>query len=443
VSASGCRLLAVLSTYSAKDQQFSTVFRRLESTYDVTYKSATDPSLALFSSAATLGYGERQYDHLVLFAPKTRTFGGNVNAKSLVEFVNQGGNVVVVGGSEMGETVREFASQVGVEFDDRSTFVIDHFSYNEKMDAGLHTYVLSSNYAEDSPKQQALNSGAGGSLTPLTIPLLRANPTAYSGETTERQPVQGVPWVAGSDIALVSALQARNNARVVVSGSLELFSDAFIDAAIPSAANGQNVTTANAPFVNDVLSWTFQERGVLHAFDLQHEKMNDPSNSVDVEDEVMDEVKTYRVKDRVAVTVKISEFRNGEWHPFVSNDDVQLEVTMLDPYIITTLVPTGEVVRTDSKVAALYSTQSSKADDGGIKLPEKHGVFTLKVDYKRHGVSYFEVKDTIAARPFRHNEHPRYLSAAYPYYFSSASMLGGFILFTAVWLFNRAPDSPL
>ena len=36
----------------------------------------------------------------------------------------------------------------------------------------------------------------------------------------------------GQNMLLVAALQARNNARVVVSGSLEFFSDAFIMASV-------------------------------------------------------------------------------------------------------------------------------------------------------------------------------------------------------------------
>ena len=39
-------------------------------------------------------------------------------------------------------------------------------------------------------------------------------------------------FLVGQNMLLVAALQARNNARVVVSGSLEFFSDAFITAAV-------------------------------------------------------------------------------------------------------------------------------------------------------------------------------------------------------------------
>lgn len=43
---------------------------------------------------------------------------------------------------------------------------------------------------------------------------------------------------AGQNMLLVAALQARNNARVVVSGSLEFFSDAFIMASVQTPQVG-------------------------------------------------------------------------------------------------------------------------------------------------------------------------------------------------------------
>lgn len=45
---------------------------------------------------------------------------------------------------------------------------------------------------------------------------------------------------AGQNMLLVAALQARNNARVVVSGSLEFFSDAFIMASVQTPQVGGN-----------------------------------------------------------------------------------------------------------------------------------------------------------------------------------------------------------
>jgi oligosaccharyltransferase complex subunit beta len=60
--------------------------------------------------------------------------------------------------------------------------------------------------------------------SPLLFAVLSAASTAYSHVPSE--PIKDL-HVAGKKTVLVSALQARNNARVAISGSLELFSDKY------------------------------------------------------------------------------------------------------------------------------------------------------------------------------------------------------------------------
>lgn len=95
---------------------------------------------------------------------------------------------------------------------------------------------------------------------------------------------------------------------------------------------------------------------------------------------------------------------------------------MLDPYIRTTLkqVPT--------------QGESYGRFEANLRLPDVYGVFTFKVNYKRTGLTYILAEDQVSIRPFRHNEYPRFLTAAYPYYASTGSMIVGFIVFSAVWL---------
>lgn len=56
----------------------------------------------------------------------------------------------------------------------------------------------------------------------------------------QRFVLRPVPF-SGESVVLLAALQARNNARVLVSGSLEFFSDAFISASV----NTPQVTCCN------------------------------------------------------------------------------------------------------------------------------------------------------------------------------------------------------
>lgn len=119
-------------------------------------------------------------------------------------------------------------------------------------------------------------------------------------------------------------------------------------------------------------------------------------------------------------TIDIAEYKDGQWVPFKAND-IQLEVIMLDPYIRTTLkqVPNEDTVG---------------RFEAHIKLPDVYGVFTFKVNYKRSGLTYLLAEDQVSIRPFRHNEYPRFLTAAYPYYTATGSMMIGFIVFSIVWL---------
>lgn len=94
---------------------------------------------------------------------------------------------------------------------------------------------------------------------------------------------------------------------------------------------------------------------------------------------------------------------------------------MLDPYIRTTL-------------KQVPSSSSFGRFQANIRLPDVYGVFTLKVNYKRPGLSYVLAEDQVSIRPLRHNEYPRFLTAAYPYYASTYSMIIGFLVFSAVWL---------
>jgi oligosaccharyltransferase complex subunit beta len=177
--------------------------------------------------------------------------------------------------------------------------------------------------------------------------------------------------------------------------------------------------SGNEAFVNDLTKWTLQEKGVLRVTSRHHHKEGE-----------YEQLKMYRVKDNITYTIEISEYVNDQWQAFNGND-VQLEIIMLDPYIRVNLtaLPIAEERHTRK-----YRTH--------VQLPDVYGVFTLKVNYKRPGYTYIVDTTTITIRHFRHNEYPRFISAAYPYYTGAASMGIGFLLFCFIWIFNKdAPTS--
>lgn len=61
----------------------------------------------------------------------------------------------------------------------------------------------------------------------LVFPLLRGYATSYSCVPDE--PIDEM-HTTGGNLVLVAGLQARNNARIAITGSIELFSDEFVNA---------------------------------------------------------------------------------------------------------------------------------------------------------------------------------------------------------------------
>jgi len=131
-----------------------------------------------------------------------------------------------------------------VELDEKSTSVIDHMSYDAK-DCGKHTRlaVSSANLINSElivgKKSSApiLYHGVGmiaDATNPLVLDIMHASSTAYSYNPDEE--VLDYPHAVGKSTLLVSGLQARNNARVIISGSMAMFSDQYLMASTRTAS---------------------------------------------------------------------------------------------------------------------------------------------------------------------------------------------------------------
>ena len=101
----------------------------------------------------------------------------------------------------------------------------------------------------------------------LAVKVLRGNPSTYSAHPSK--PIDDYPENSGADTLLVTALQARNNARVVASGSLDMFSNAFFRA---KQMSGELV--GNELFCRELSKWVFGEAGILRFRDIVHHKVS-------------------------------------------------------------------------------------------------------------------------------------------------------------------------
>lgn len=61
-----------------------------------------------------------------------------------MDFVDNGGNVLVAGSSDIADNVRDLASEVGFEFDEANSAVFDHINFANDD----HTLVTSTNVVD-------------------------------------------------------------------------------------------------------------------------------------------------------------------------------------------------------------------------------------------------------------------------------------------------------
>ena len=361
------RVLVLLENLTVKETH-SIYFKALQdSGFDLTYKVADDSSLHIKK------YGQYLYEHIIVFSPSVEEFGGDLSAEALTEFIDEGGNVLVAGNSNIGEVLREVASEVGFEVDDEGTAVIDHLNYDSK-DQGKHTLVLAD--PKNLVKSDRIVGGVSSPLlyrgvgllvdheNPLVIEILTGSSTSYSHNPDT--PVKEFPHAVGKQTVLIAGLQARNNARVVFSGSFEFFSDEFFTSQA-EPVSGKAQPTGNKDLALSLTRWCFKQSGVLKVESISHNKAGEKKAPGH-----------YTIKDDAVYTIVVKELVNGKWEGY-KGKDMQMEFVRIDPFVRITLDNKG-----DGKMV------------GNFKVPDTYGVYQFKVNY--HRVGYTRVYTTTQVR---------------------------------------------
>jgi oligosaccharyltransferase complex subunit beta len=329
---------------------------------------------------------------------------------------------MIFGSSDAGKFVRSLVNEFGADFDDFDSQVKDsiYLHYNPK-EVGLNKQLLdlyddeiiiSKNVIKISnifknPKGYILYKGIGMDLDPqnkYVFPILSGDTNSYSVSKNT-----GEVFSNGEHIKLVNGYQARNNRRIVVLGSTDICSDKFYYLSM-TEDNVSMLDSPNAKFCEDILNWNFQRTGILKYENVRHN--NNEGKTLD----------TYRIKDYLEYYIDILEYdyKTDTWKNYES-DDVQLSFLMMNPYYI-------------NQMKRIYGKPTYYAK---FRAPEKHGVFKFIVDYHRTGYSNIFSSTKIPLRPFYHNEFPRFIPCAYPYYLSVFVILGAFIIFSLLFLYGK------
>jgi oligosaccharyltransferase complex subunit beta len=241
---------------------------------------------------------------------------------------------------------------------------------------------------------------------PLVLEILTGSSTSYSHNPD--LPITEYPHAVGKNTVMIAGLQARNNARVVFSGSLEFFSDEFFTAQVE--AKGSKVASGNAALSKAVTDWCFKQSGVLRVESISHHLEGATKSPAH-----------YTIKDNAVYTIVVKELINGKWVPF-DGKDMQMEFVRIDPFVRVTM---------ENKAGNMIAR---------FKVPDTYGVYQFKVNYNRVGLTRLSTADQISVIPLRHDKYERFIGQAYPYYASAFSMMAGVFVFSLVFLHFKEED---
>ncbi|KEP64923.1 UNVERIFIED_CONTAM: dolichyl-diphosphooligosaccharide--protein glycosyltransferase [Hammondia hammondi] len=263
---------------------------------------------------------------------------------------------------------------------------------------------------QESPELEQLFSVLRAPETAFVLP--SSGETSASPGTRERKSgSEDETLLLGAELSLGSALQTQNGGRATLLSSGEFCSDEFSRLGSEKDTETGKKKIANLRVCEELLLWTFNRRGVLRWSNLKHFK---PGETVSPH--------MYRMKDDIVFSVDLHQLVNGLWHPFYATD-VQVEFVMLEPFLRFFLEPP----------ASRQSPTFSRA----FQAPDRYGVFKFVLHYNRIGFSLLHVESLAPVRNFKHNDFPRFLPCALPYYGCSLLTLIGLIVFAVLFLLHR------
>lgn len=393
-----------LSDPSSVPPQISSFLSELSGyeNFKLTFKTYSEESLNLFIA------NEPIYNHLILLpsSKKTITDKVNFNQHQLIDFINQKGNVLVVGGSDaaLPNDIRSFLNQLGIYPSPQHFKLVDHFNTEDGKVKLNNDNIVNKKVFAEFPDNSFLYEGSTALLSnnELLFPIVKGSKTSFTTDNLEEPISQDKTWTFGDQGFVAAGFQALNNARLSWIGDDSLLN-------------------------SDLINWTFQKRNLLKLQFVQHYNNESP--------EKINET-LYRIKDNVIYTVGISELKDNKWVPFEINDDedrLQLSFKMLDPYQRLNLEPLGPVASNDGELDAT-------AFFVNFTIPDQHGMFTFELDYKRHGLSYIEDKKVVAVRHLANDEYKRSWDIPNSWvYFTSAlcvAVLWGFFVLNFLFIGN-------
>lgn len=353
-------------------------------------------------------WGSWLYDGVVVLSDGSTEFGGALDSSLLVDFVDEGGSLFVASSEKPSDSIRDLAAQLGADYVKQGSPVLDHVLHDLKLGPSslLTETVYPSPVMTGKPELPILYKGGAFTTSPdssLAIRALQPAPTAIVSS--------GDMALTGVDVSLAVAVQSRTNARFCIMASLDALSNDAFNAKVENAATGQKSGTGNKEFARSLMLWTMGLQGVLKHQNIHHHRIGEDLTPM---------YSTYTVNDNITMQVQVLERQGSEWVPHVS-ESVVGQYTMLDPYLRQPMQHTG---------GGNYALN--------FRAPDVYGVFKYVVDYKVPGYSFLHFEELMPLRPLRHDQYPRFILQAYPYYAALFSISVGFFVMIAATMFTKA-----
>lgn len=409
------RLLAVLEDGTVESSHSRFLGSLKERGYVVDVRGSDDDAIPLLSE------GEYQYGGIVLLAPRSTSLARALPISAIDAFIESGRSIFLAASNGFSDHTLAIARSIGVDLDSPTSVVRDHQSFVPSLDANKdHTFIraggrAASTFLFGSRSQtdgcEILFRGPGASLfvdNELVDSVIWGSGSSYT--YAPQKPVVDSPHASGSGLVLGAALHTRAGSRAVYFGSFDALADDVFASPDGGAAHETAMTSLSA--------WAFGHTGVLRTSNVQYrvigESRNAPGRANDGK---------IRVKDELEFSMDVDVWNGAiaAWQPFVAHD-MQLEFVMLNPWVRTRL-GLGCDGSDDGASMCRNTTYHAR-----FRVPDQIGVYKFVVSYYRVGTSSIELRQEVSVRPFLHNEYPRFLQMAYPYYLSSFIMLGSVLM---------------
>lgn len=422
----------------------------------VVLKNVKDESVTTIQLISKIDSSENLYDNIIILPLNYRHLNKKLSSSHLLKFAsNNMGNILVIDGvNGSNDEVRIFLNQLGIYPAPKGYKLYDEFS---KIEEGVLSIPIEGNLQETNilsstlKKDDILYNGNSVLLSnnEMLIPILTAPKTSYNynpkklSKTQTEQEGQILNdfnyWGLGSQNYLIASFQSLTNSRVSYVGSSDFISDKLYRAS----------NYKNERIMKDVLTWTMNNKNILAISYLEYYKTeNNSFNSKMTKDSL-------KVKDEVVYNIGISEYKNGEWVPYVS-DDIQLEVTMLDPYFRINLNKTSY----DSKVLSINNplladiesnttffkavsvsdySKTTQFYTSKFNLPDQHGMFKFSIQYRNPGFSFLDYENIFTLRNLATDEYEKSweIVNSWVYLTSIFALIAAWLIFVVLFLFNN------